>query len=197
MDGKVYDEGTFIKTTGLEIIRSNIPSFCRKELMNLVKWVFKQGKSFNQRDITVELLNLKKRFSITDIEDLSFNTGIGDYEKYVTNDNTAVTVSDGCGAHIRGAAIHNFYINNNADYQKSYELLKTGDKVKWYYVKSLDEKYNVFSYKRGNLPKEFAPEIDIDTMFEKSIINPMNNIISSIEGVEPLSGSLQIKRKLF
>jgi DNA polymerase elongation subunit (family B) len=197
MDGKIYQENEFIKTTGLEIIRSNIPSFCRTELVKLVKWIFNKGKNFTQRDITIELINLKKRFAIADIEDICFNTGIGDYEKYVSNDTDKVEVNDGCGAHVRGAAIYNHMLHCNPEYQNNYEKLKTNDKVKWYYVKSLNEKTNVFSYKRGSFPREFAPEVDIDTMFEKSIINPLNNIIGSIEGVDEIKGSLTIKSKLF
>ena len=78
-----------------------------------------------------------------------------------------------------------------------YKKIKTGDKVKWYYAKSHLSDYNVFSYKRGTFPKEFAPEVDIDLMFEKTVINPLNNIIQAIPGINKLTGSLKIKNRLF
>lgn len=196
-DGKIYDENTYIKTTGLEIIRSNTPSFCRKELVDLVKWIFVQENGFSEKDLTLKLLEIKKRFAIADTEHICFNTSIGDYEKYVKDDKNAVVINDGCGAHIRGAALHNFAVNSNEKYKTMYDHIKTGDKVLWYYNNNLDERYNVFSFKRGYFPKEFAPNINIDLMFEKSIINPLNNIIKSIDGITEIQGSLKIKRKLF
>jgi len=196
-DGKFYDSGTYTKTTGLEIIRLTTPPFCRPELSKLVQWIFDKGKNFTQRDITIELLKLKKRFAIAGIEDISITTAIGDYEKYVIDDKDSLNLNDGCGTHIRGAAIYNMYINNNSSYENQYERLKTGDKVKWYYAKSHKSDYNVFSFKRGSFPKEFAPEVDIDLMFEKTIINPLNNILQAIPGINKLSGSLKIKNRLF
>jgi len=196
-DGKFYDSGSYTKTTGLEIIRLTTPPFCRPELVKLVQWIFDKGKQFTQRDITIELLKLKKRFAIVDIEDISITTGIGDYEKYILSDTNGLKVASGCGTHIRGAGIYNMYLNNNPDYENKYERLKTGDKVKWYYAKSHKEELNVFSYKRGSHPKEFAPEIDIDLMFEKTVINPLNNILQAMPGINALSGSLKIKKRLF
>jgi hypothetical protein len=196
-DGKVYDKNEYIKTTGLEIVRKNTPPFCRPELIKLVGWIFDKGKDFSQRDITIELLELKKRFSVADTEEICFNTGIGDYEKYVLEDKDDIKVADGCGAHIRAAAIYNYYLHNNPEFKTKYERLKTGDSVRWYYAKTIKEELNVFAFKRGSFPKEFAPEIDIDLMFEKTIINPLNNIIKSMEGIDELQGSLKIKRKLF
>ena len=196
-DGKIYEPGTYTKTTGLDIIRLTTPPFCRPELSNLVQWLFNKGKNITERDITIELLKIKKRFSIVDIEEICITTGIGDYEKYVLDDKDSLSVASGCGTHIRGAAIHNLYINNNKKFESQYEILKTGDKVKWYYAKSINSDYNVFSFKRGNFPKEFAPEMDIDLMFEKTIINPLNNIIQALPGVQKMSGNLKIKKRLF
>lgn len=196
-DGKFYEPGTYTKTTGLEIIRLTTPPFCRPELSRLVQWIFDNGKNFTQRDITIELLKLKKRFAIADLEDICITTGIGDYEKYILDDKESLNYASGCSPHVRGAAIHNMFINNNPSFENKYERLRTGDKVKWYYAKSHKEAYNVFSFNRGAHPKEFAPEIDIDLMFEKTVINPLNNIIQSMPGINELSGSLKIKKRLF
>ena len=196
-DGKFYEPGTYTKTTGLEIIRLTTPPFCRPELSKLVQWIFDKGKNFTQRDITIELLKLKKRFAIADIEEISITTGIGDYEKYVIDDKDALNVASGCSTHVRGSAIYNMYINNNSKYENAYERIKTGDKVKWYYAKSHKSEYNVFAFKRGSHPREFAPEVDIDLMFEKTVINPLNNILQAMPEINKLSGSLHIKKRLF
>lgn len=195
-DGKVYEQNEYIKSTGLEIIRKNTPSFCRPELVKLVGWIF-ENPHFTQRDITIELLNLKKRFQIADTEEICFNTGIGDYGKYILDDKDVFTVQSGCSPHLRGAGLYNFVLNNDSKYDKKYEKIKTGDRVLWYWAKTLRDSENAFSYKRGQFPKEFAKPIDYDEMFEKTVINPINNIIKSMQGVEKLSGSLKVKRKLF
>ena len=36
---------------------------------------------------------------------------------------------------------------------KKYEKIKTGDSVKWYYVKTIQEELNVFAFKRGSHPQ--------------------------------------------
>ena len=68
-----------------------------------------------------------------------------------------------------------------------YEFIKSGDKIKYYYCKNSSPN-DVFAFIRGNYPIEMAPEIDLDTQFDKSILSPINSII------EPLGLPLITKR---
>jgi hypothetical protein len=39
----------------------------------------------------------------------------------------------------------------------------------------------VFAYIRGSYPIEFAPEIDLNEQFNKSILSPINSIIEPLK----------------
>ena len=43
-----------------------------------------------------------------------------------------------------------------------------------------DPDCNVFAYAPGEYPYEFAPEIDYDTQFEKTILDPINRVITAM-----------------
>jgi hypothetical protein len=75
-----------------------------------------------------------------------------------------------------------------------YELIGAGTKVKWYHAD--DEFCNVFAYKPGNYPMEFAPKMNIEHQFQATIIDPLNRIIVPA-GLPPLNPSLAYTVSLF
>jgi DNA polymerase elongation subunit (family B) len=193
-DGKIYEPLQKIKATGLEMIQASTPAFCRSILSDIVKWMFKTGNGFKISDLAKELSAIKKQFMISDIDDISKNTSIGDYEKFITNDMEYLKIEAHCPAHIKGAGVHNHLLNKNPALRNTYDLLRSGDKVKWYYT--THEKFDKFSYLRGEYPREFALPIDYDTQFEKTLLGPVNNIIESMS-YKPLTANLHTAKKLF
>lgn len=176
-DGKDYDKNTKIKTTGLEIIKSSSPSFCRETLKNIMLFILGKRK-FNKNDISelVKLIvDLKNEFKLSNIEKISQNTKISDYNKFIINDTNEFVIAKKCPAHIRGGGYYNYLLNKNPKLKEKYNIVKSGDKARWYYTK--DNFCNVFSYLPGNFPYEFAPPIDHDMQFAKTIIAPLNHII--------------------
>ena len=75
--------------------------------------------------------------------------------------------------------------NEAKRYRSKYSIAKKGDKVKFYYINSDD----VFSFIPNEYPIEFAPKVDIDTQFEKILLEPLNRIIEAI-GYPKVSASL-------
>ena len=111
------------------------------------------------------------------------------YDEKVLNDKI-LPLQFVSGSHfaVKAAAYHNFLLNNDKKLQDKYEFMKSGTKIKYYVCK--DKTINdTFAYARGSYPIEFAPEIDYDIQFEKSILSPVNSII------EPL-GMPEITRRL-
>ncbi len=194
-DGKDYDPLSYIKTTGLEIIQSSTPPFCRQKLIEAVKFIFSKKKlTVKDNGELVSLIKeIKKEFKLSNIEKISMSRGISDYRKFVLNDTDQFELASGCPIHVRAGGYHNYLLNQNGMKGK-YELIGAGGKVKWYHAQ--DNFCNVFAYKPGNFPMEFAPKINIEQQFQSTIIDPLNRIIVPA-GLPPLNPSLAYTVSLF
>jgi len=195
-DGKHYNSLDYIKTKGLEIVQSSTPVFCRSKLKEIVKFMFSKEKLSVEDNLELVKLikNLKKEFSLSNIEQISKGMGISDYGKYVANDQTELVINAKCPMHIRAAAYHNYLLNQHPELKNTYELIRSGDKVKFYYAD--DTFCDVFAYKSNNYPLEFAPKINHEIQFEKTILEPLNRILEPTE-LPTLTSSLSYTISLF
>jgi len=178
--------------TGVEIVQSSTPKFVKKVLKELVKYVFEKGKKLDYSEAVKKLKEYKRNFVMQDPDDICKGVSIGDYEKYVLNDRKEIVLGDKCPINVRSASVYNHQLFNS-QWKGKYNLIKTGDKIKFYYAKSNLE---VFGFIPGNYPYEFAPEIDYDRQFEKSIVEPFNRFIETL-GFNPIPGNLIYARSLF
>jgi len=188
-DGKDYDPLTYIKTTGLEIIQSSTPAFCRQKLIDAVKYIFSKKKlSIDDNSELVALVEgIKREFKLSNIEKISMPRGISDYNKFVINDTNEFVLNKGCPIHIRAGAYHNFILNQDTRLKGKYQLIQGGDKIRFYH--SIDPICDVFGFKPGSYPTEFAPKMNIEAQFRSTILDPLNRIIVPA-GLPPLSPSL-------
>ena len=182
-----------ITPTGVELVQSSTPKFSRKVLKELLKYIFEKGKELNYSEAVKKLKDYKKEFILQNPDDISKGMGVGEYEKYCLEDKKQITLEPKCPINIRAAAIYNNKLFNNK-WKSKYNLIKSGDKIKFYYTKSKDEE--VFGFIPGNFPHEFAPEIDYDIQFAKTIIDPFNRFIETL-GFAPISSNLIYSRALF
>lgn len=194
-DGKIFDPGSYISTKGLEIIQSSTPAFCRDKLTELVKFLFSKDKLDNDAisGLTQVLKEIKKEFQLADIEQISSNRRIGDYNKFIVNDTNEFEIAKGCPIHVRAGAYHNYLINNSK-HKNNFDMIKTGDKIRWYYA--ADQFCDVFGYLPGEYPYQVAPKIDIERQFEMFILEPLNRIIIP-SGMPRLNRSLAYTISLF
>lgn len=181
-----------ISPTGVEIVQSSTPKFARKALKELIQFIFKNGKKLNYSDAVKKLKEYKQQFILQNPDDICKGMGIGEYEKYCLEDKKQITLADKCPINVRSAAVYNHKLQNSK-WRSKYNLIKTGDKIKFYYCKSDDE---VFGFLPGNYPHEFAPEINYDMQFEKVVVEPFNRFIEAL-GYSPVPGNLIYARSLF
>ena len=80
--------------------------------------------------------------------------------------------------------------------KKKYQSIRSGEKVKYYHVKSKVDDRNIFAFIAGSFPIEFAPEIDYDMQFSKTIIQPINRFVEAM-GFPALSEQLVVATQLF
>ena len=193
------DPGTFsksltnIKSKGIEVIQSSTPTIIRKELKDILEFFLNDNK-IEMLELITWLKEIKEKFINDDnLENKCKNIRVNNYEEYCIDDKDTFQYAFKCPINVRAAIYHNHKINSNKLNGK-YELISSGNKVKFYYCKS--EENEVFAFKPGSFPKEVAPPIDYDTMFYKVVITPINSILESI-GMPKIDEKLQYKRPLF
>lgn len=186
-DGVPYDRLSYLFPKGVELVRSSTPYFAREKIVDVVKYLFANPDTFNIKDLLKVVKDLRREFELSDIDDISMQSSCSGYEIKVLNDKDKLDFVSGTHFAVKASAYYNYLLLRNKEAQQKYEYIKSGAKIKYYYCKN--KKMNdIFAYMRGSYPIEFAPEIDYDLQFEKSILSPINSII------EPLSLPVITKR---
>jgi len=181
-----------IKHVGIEIMQGSTPKFARKVLKEMIKLVCEKEKGLLYSDVVKKLKEYKKEYVMQNPEDVAKTQSLGDYEKYCLEDKKQVRLAPKCGQNVRASAVYN-HIILNSKWKTKYNIIKTGDKVKFYYTKDENE---VFGFLPGNFPYEFAPAVDYDLQFTKTIVEPFNRILEAV-GFNPVPGNLIYARSLF
>ena len=198
----IYEDGVHIeslsrlKITGVEMVNGGTPPFVREKLTYLTKYIFSKGGSFVLRDFVQELKSIKQEFKMQEPRNISNAVAVNNYEKFIVNDTTALEVTKACPIHVRASGYHN-YLLNSSKYKDKYQLIKSSQKVNFYFVKVNSERENnVFAYPQGVFPYEFAPPVDYDEQFTKTILDPINRFIVAM-GHNPISPNLFMIKVLF
>ena len=193
--GVYYEPQKKIKAKGVEIAQGSTPIFIRQKMKSLLEYIFREKNKLNLREFAEMLKKEKQAFTMEQIENISFSSSISDYEKGIADDRGTFKVHSHCPMHVRAAGYHNFSLNQSK-WKKKYQLIRSGDKVRYYYAKASKSEENVFGYLPGNFPVEIAPPVDYDTQFSKGLIEPLNRFISAI-GLPPISSEIIVRTQLF
>lgn len=193
--GVHFEKGSKIKPVGIEIIQGSTPKFARKALNELLRLLFEKGKTLEYKEIIKKLKDYKQQFQLQDPNDISLTKSIGDYEKYILEDKKELRLGDKCPINVRAAGIYNHMLLNSK-FKTKYNLIRTSDKLKYYYAKGKNSSDSVFGFIPGNFPIEFAFPIDYDTQFSKTIIEPFNRYISPL-GFNEVPPNLIYSKSLF
>jgi DNA polymerase elongation subunit (family B) len=195
-DGIPYERLNYIYPKGVELVRSSTPAFARDKIVGIVKYLFSHPDTFNIKDLLKLVKNLRKEFELADIDDICMQSSVSKYDVKVLNDKS-LPLQFVSGAHfaVKSAAHYNYLLSNSKEYQQKYEFIKSGTKIKYFCCKDKSIT-DMFAYIRGSYPIEFAPQIDYDTQFEKSILSPINSIIEPL-GMPEITKRLSIVMDIF
>jgi hypothetical protein len=194
-DGIPFDRLTYIFPKGVELVRSSTPLFAREKIIQIVKYLFEHPDDFNIKDLLKLVKNLRKEFELADIDDISMQSSCSNYESKVLEDKDRLDFVSGAHFAVKSAAYYNFLLNQNKVLQSKYEFIKSGTKIKYYTCKN--KKLNdTFAFIRGSYPIEFAPEVDYDEQFMKSILSPINSIIKPL-GLPEITKRLSVVLDIF
>jgi hypothetical protein len=185
-----------IKSTGIELAQGGTSPFAREKLTLLLRHIFEKGKNFDIREFVKLLKDIKNEFKIQDTNRIAIGTSVNNIEKFIINDTKKFEVGKGCPMHVRAAGYHN-YILNNSKHKVKYSLIRSSEKIKYYFVKTKSEsENNVFGYLNGAYPYEFAPPVDFDMQFQRVILDPINRFIEAM-GYTAIPPNLLLVRSLY
>lgn len=191
--GKFLDKPK-VSGTGIEIIKSTTPALCREILTDLT-----HDLMFNYNDEKKEeyvfyfnekLANWKKKFYAAPIEDISQSVGIGAYKKYVIDDTDSLVFAPKAPVSVKCAARYN-YLAHKAGKDS---LRMMSGKIKYYNI-AIGKTTDYFGFPSGQYP-DFAPPIDYQTQWTKTVIEPINRFLE-VMNIPLVNASGTIQMNLF
>lgn len=170
-DGKEYNSLEKIAYKGLEVIKSQVPSFCRDRLNKAVEMMF-LDKPVDE--VVNFLYKTKEQMRYKSMDEVSQNVTMNNYEKYVLEDTEKLRFGKNTPTQVKASGLHNYLLRQNKEAMKKYKFIKSGDKVRWYYCKGYD--VEEFAFLPGAFPVDFAPDLDVETQFKVTILKPFNRL---------------------
>lgn len=201
-DGRYYDTLKNIQAKGFDIVRSSTPTFARggkdkkDGVMKVINYLFQNPDSFDIKVLLHIVKELRREMELLPIDDICAQSSCSNYDTKVIDDKTSIQCVSGAHFAVKAAAYHNYLLYNNAEYHTKYQPIRSNEKVKYYYCKDDGIGGEVFAYKRGSFPIEFAPPVDYDESFYRFVMSPVNALVKTI-GLPEISKRLTIVMDLF
>jgi DNA polymerase elongation subunit (family B) len=163
-----------LKIMGLEAVKSSTPSACRTKIKEAITIIMTQ----TQDDLHRFIEKFREDFKKLPIEDIAFPRSVNGLGEYA---DAANIFKKGTPIHVKGALVYNHFLRT-LKLNKRYQEIQEGEKIKFIYLKQPNIfNNNTLAFISG-LPKQLGAEqyIDYDLQFEKSFLEPLDIILSSI-----------------
>lgn len=172
------------KYTGVEVVRTTMPRPIKPYVKKIIETML-LTKNYSQ---TNKILNeTYEQFKKLPLEDISFVSGIKNYEKYAAQCE-GYKVTKGMPNHVKAAYFYNTLLVK-MNIEKKYESISSGDKIRYFYVRKPNG-YGLtaigFKY---YFPKEFVSvfEPDYELMFNKIVFSAIERLYEAVKwkAIEP------------
>jgi hypothetical protein len=204
LKGLVFNKGKFLDSpkvsgTGIELIKSTTPKLCRKILKDLMESLMfeyeEKNKSVYLMQFNEKLSAYKREFYNAPVEDISQSVGVGNYKKYVIDDEDNFMLGKQCPVSVQAIARFNYLAHKNGeDNKKTYS-----GKIKYYNITIGSHAKNAihgyFGFPAGELPS-WAPPMDKRVQWEKNVIDPINRFLEVMK-IPLATSSNAIQQTLF
>ena len=162
-----------IKIKGIECVKSSTPMICRNMIKDSIKIILNE----DEKSVQDYIQKCYEKFCQQNVIDISFPRGTTNLEKYI---GSGQLYKKGTPIHVRAAILYNHFLHEyNLD--KKYQSIKSGDKIKFIYLKVPNTiKENIIGFV-DVLPDEFNLHeyIDYELQFEKAFVAPVQTILDT------------------
>lgn len=156
-----------IKITGLQIISSSTPTWCKDKLHKALEIILRG----TEKELNEYVKSVKNDFFNLSIYDISISMSVSSLQKKFGDKSIPINTF---ASMIFNKAIHDLGLI------KDYELIKEKDKIKFCYIKEPNVfRSHVMGFK-DIVPEQFVFDIDYPLQFEKTFLNSLTTIIEPI-----------------
>ena len=181
------------KYTGVEVVRTTMPNAIKPAVKQIIKTML---LTKNLTDTNKILNETYETFKKLPLEDISFVSGIKNFEKYSAQCHDFKVVK-GMPNHVKAAYFYNT-LCKKLGVEKKYEAITSGDKIKYFYVRKPNS-YGLSSIAfKYYYPKEFTKyfEPDYELMFNKIVFSMIERLYDSV-GWKAIEPGKQVQCDLF
>jgi DNA polymerase elongation subunit (family B) len=163
-----------LEIKGLEVIKSNTPSSCRKSMKEAIKIIMNGSEA----DLHKFTETFRKEFATLPVDEIAFPTGVKGLSKF-SDKNTIY--GKGTPFHVKACLLYNHKLRTMQLHTK-YPLINEGDKVKFLHLKNNNPMGDRVIGFIEVLPKEFELEsyIDRSNQFKSAYIEKLAIITNCI-----------------
>jgi len=163
-----------LKIMGLEAVKSSTPSACRTKIKEAIDIIMTK----TQDDLHKFIEKFRQEFKTLPIDMIAFPRSVNGLSEYA---DPAGIFKKGTPIHVKGALVFNHFLHAYK-LTKRYQLIQEGEKIKFIYLKQPNAFNNNTLAFISELPKQFdaGKFIDYNTQFEKSFLEPLDIVLSTI-----------------
>ena len=168
------------KYTGVDVVKSTMPKKVKPYVKNIAETLL---TTMNNQETNNSVTKAYDAFLALPIEEIAINKGIKNYEKYSSQCSDFQTIK-GMPNHVKSAYFYNIILDR-LDIAGKYEKIRSGDKIKIFYVKT-PNKFGIESIAfKYYYPDEFKAIFDADyeKMFDKVIFSPVQRFFEAVNWV--------------
>jgi DNA polymerase elongation subunit (family B) len=167
-------ENPKMKIMGIETARSSTPLIVREKLKTAIAIILRE----DNEKLVQFIEDFRQEFRNLPVSEVAFPRSCNGLAKY-SGENTIY--AKGTPIAVKGSLIYNELLEKKK-LKRKYRSIIEGDKIKFLYLKEpnpLREKVISFP---SSLPSDLGLDsyVDYDLQFEKSFIDPLNNIVEKI-----------------
>lgn len=166
----------YIKTLGLDVVKSSTPEVCRVAMKETIKKMLNSS----EEDVQSFIRDFKQKYKQFPVQDISFPRGVNKLEESYCRPDGSFRSNVTVPINSRASINYNRELRNLG--LTDYEVIRNGDKIKFVHLTAPNRlQQNVIGFV-DVLPEEFNlhHKIDYDTMFFKTYLKPMDAIMQLI-----------------
>ena len=178
-NGVVVDK---LDVKGLDVVRSNFPYAFKKFMSEILMDIL---QDVDKGIIDKKIIDFQSDIKKMPIEDIALHTGVKHLKKFYDGKGSGMftKVKKGTPAHVKAAIIYNDLLKYKG-YDKKFELINKGEKIKWAYLKQNPLNIDAIGFKAYNDPPQILSFIEQyinhDKIFDRMLTNKINDFYKAL-----------------